>query len=864
MASSKSVNNADMDRSFLTASVPDLLKQLTAEEKIALTAGKDFWSTVPIPRLNIPTVKVSDGPNGARGGSFYHMTPASALPCATSLAATFSTDLLHEAGQLLALETKARNAVCLLAPTINIQRSPLGGRAFESFSEDPTLSGEMAAAYINGLQSGGVSATIKHFVGNDQEHERNGEDSIIAARPLREIYLRPFQIAQKKSTPQAYMTSYNKVNGAHCSENQWLLQELLRKEWGHKGLIMSDWYGTYSVSESINAGLNLEMPGPTIWRTYQLMSHLLKAHKIDPRQLDKVVTGVLEWVQMLAKKHEELVYAAPSEEKTRWDDKEADAKLLRRLGGESLVLLKNEGAILPLQGKKKVAVIGPNAKAKVITGGGSAALRAAWSSSPWQGLEENAPEGVELSYELGCQGTKFLPLLDENFTATDGSKGFDLCHYPINENGKMAEKPTVVEKYDTSDLFMADFQDPSLGSHFCTEIKASFTAPADGEYEFGLVVTGQGWIWVDDELVVDNSKDQKKGSAFFGTGTIEKKGSVKVQKGKKYAVRALHDTRSPTDEKAVYVGSGVRLGAFPVAETDKAISDAVALAAKSDVAVVVVGLNADWESEGYDRPDLSLPLRTDDLITAVAKANPNTVVVIQAGSAVSMPWLDKVKGVIYAWYLGNECGNAIADVIYGTRNPSGRLPITLPQRELDIAANLNYKSARTKIHYEEGIWVGYKHHNARGIEPLFPFGHGLSYTTFEYSDLKIKEQPKTVSESGVDGWKVTVSVQVTNTGKTAGDHSVHFYTCPPEETETSLKHPERTLQAFAKVHGLEPGAKKEVSVILDKYAVSHWDDLWSTWRAEQGEWTVRVGSDAQTMHGEAKFTIDEDLEWRGL
>lgn len=256
------------------------------------------------------------------------------------------------------------------------------------------------------------------------------------------------------------------------------------------------------------------------------------------------------------------------------------------------------------------------------------------------------------------------------------------------------------------------------------------------------------------------------------------------------------------------------MGAFPVVDPDQAIEDAVALAKASDKAIIVAGLNADWESEGYDRPNLSLPMRQDELITRVAEAQPNTIVIIQAGSAVSMPWLSKVAGVLYAWYGGNEAANAIADIVYGKVNPSGRLPITLPKRELDIAANLNYKSARTKIYYEEGIWVGYKYFNARGIEPLFPFGHGLSYTTFEYSDLKITSQPE--KNAKPDEWKLKVAVTVTNTGKTAGSHSVHFYTCPPAETATSLRHPEQSLQAFDKVKGLAPGAKQTVEVTLDK------------------------------------------------
>lgn len=460
----------------------------------------------------------------------YASAPASALPNATAIGASFDTDLVAEAGALLAAETKARHAVCLLAPTINIQRSPVGGRAFESFSEDPTHSGLIAAAYVNGLQAQGVSATIKHFVANDQEHERMGEDSIVAERPLREIYLRPFQIAQKLAKPWAYMTSYNKLNGTHCNENKWLLDTLLRKEWKHEGLVMSDWYGTYSVSESINAGANLEMPGPARWRSQELVGHLINAHKIDKRQIDKLATELLKWVQDLAKLNESLVYAPPKKEETR-NEQAKDAKLIRKVGTEGMVLLKNDDAVLPLGGKKKVAVIGPNAKAKVLTGGGSAQLRSAWSQTPWDGLVANKPKDVELDYSLGAFTAKFLPIFGEDFTCLDGTPGFDLNHYAVVD-GKQAAQPTVVDKFDVSDMFMADFYHPDLGSEWYSEVKALFTAPIDGEYEFGLAVTGQAWLWVDDKLVVDNSKNQKKGSSYFGNGTEEVKGKVKVEKGK--------------------------------------------------------------------------------------------------------------------------------------------------------------------------------------------------------------------------------------------------------------------------------------------------------------------------------------------
>lgn len=394
------------------------------------------------------------------------------------------------------------------------------------------MSGLIAAAYVAGLQEGGVSAAIKHFVGNDQEHERMGEDSIIAPRALREIYLRPFQIALKKSKPQAFMTAYNKLNGTHCSENGWLLEELLRKEWGFDGLVMSDWYGTYSVSESINAGLNLEMPGATRWRPNELVTHLIKAHKVDPRQLDKVAGDVLRWVQKLAKKNEELVYSLPRKEKTRTKDQAEDAKLLRRLAGESIVLLKNETDVLPIREHKKVAVIGPNAKAKVLTGGGSAQLRSAWSSTPWQGLSDNAPEGVELCHSLGCHSNKFLHLLDDNFTCPDGSPSFQLSHFAITSSGDKAEEPVHVETWDSSDMFLADFTVPGLTTKYFTQLDAVWTPVEDGEYEFGVVITGKGWFWIDGELVIDASREDERSTSFFNTGTKEVKGRIQAKKNK--------------------------------------------------------------------------------------------------------------------------------------------------------------------------------------------------------------------------------------------------------------------------------------------------------------------------------------------
>lgn len=860
------MTNATMDRSFLTSTIEDVVSRMSLTEKVTLLAGQDWWRTTPIPRLNIPSVKLTDGPNGARGQSFSKMTPAVVLPNATSMAAAFSPALTVEAARLLAAETKARNAVCLLAPTVNICRSPLGGRAFESFSEDPTLSGIMAATYIKALQDEGVSAAIKHFIANDQEHERMGQDSIIGPRALREIYLRPFQIAQARASPWSYMTSYNKLNGTHCSEHGWLLKDILRTEWGFDGIVMSDWMGTYSVSEAINAGLDLEMPGLPRWRQLVLVRQSINSHKILLETLDERVISVLKWVQKLAALNPEIVYDEDNaKERTRTEAQESDAALVRRLGNEGIVVLKNKEDVLPIR-RGKVAVIGPNAKGSVITGGGSARLRPAWSVTPWQGLVDNKPEDVSLSYTLGCKGSKFLPVFGKEFTSMDGvTNGFDMLHYAMID-GKQASEAAVSEVWQNSDIMLADFKHPALGDNYFTEILALFTAPITSDWDFEISVTGQAWVFLDDELVADLSKEQKRTSSFFGNGGNGTIITVPVIKNKVYKFRMLHDSRKPPlapgqDSQPLQL-IGMKLGSFPAINEDRTIDEAVELAKCSDVAVLVVGLDQDWESESYDRPNLSLPLRLNDLVHRVATeaSDTKTVVVLQTGSAVSMPWLEHINSVVWPWYGGNEAGNAIADIVFGKVNPSGRLPITLPKRELDIAANLNFKSARTKTYYEEGIWVGYRHFNARGIEPMYPFGHGLSYTSFEYSELTVVS-----SESISPGsWRISISTKVTNTGSCSGAHSVHFYTCPPPPTSNSLTHPEATLQAFTKTAILQPGGFENVTVQMDKYAISHWDELTHSWRAEPGEWYVEIRKDAQTVCARRSFSIPRGFQWQGL
>lgn len=390
----------------------------------------------------------------------------------------------------------------------------------------------MGSDYIRGLQENGVSACIKHFVANDQEHERMGADCVIRPRALREVYLRPFQLAQAYAQPWSYMTSYNKLNGTHCSENPWLLDDLLRGEWGFDGLVMSDWFGTYSVAESLNAGLDLEMPGQPRWRRKELVRQSINSHKTSRDTVDQVVTRFLSWVQKLARLNPDMVYdRIYSDERTRWEEKDADTAKIRRIATEGIVLLKNKDGILPLT-KGKAAIIGPNAMAHVLTGGGSARLRAAWTVTPWEGLVAGKPVALELRHSHGCKGPKFLPVFGAEMTRENGERGFDLLHFAIDENGKQAAIPTVSEPWDNSDLILYDFYHPDLGKAYFTEIRAIFTAPITGLWEFEASVTGQGWLYIDDEMVLDISKEAKRSSSFFGNGTEGTIVQLLVEKGR--------------------------------------------------------------------------------------------------------------------------------------------------------------------------------------------------------------------------------------------------------------------------------------------------------------------------------------------
>ncbi|KAI0654717.1 glycoside hydrolase family 3 protein [Cubamyces menziesii] len=852
-----------MSNAFLEASIPDLVQKLTTDEKIKLLSGPNWWNTNAIERLGIPAVRMSDGPNGVRGSSHFVSTPAQCLPCETSMASTFDPDLVLEVGKFLGEEAKIKSSVILLAPTCNIQRNPLGGRAFESFSEDPHLSGIMAAAYVNGLQSQGVASTIKHFVANDQEHERTAAESVMSERALREVYLYPFMLAQKKARPWAFMTSYGRINGVHCAENPTLLKDILRKEWGFDGIVISDWFGTYSVDLAINAGLDLEMPGPPRWRTPLLINHMLSCQKVLPSMLDERATDILSFVQRQARRNPDVVFG-DGQERTR--DTPEGRVFCRRLAAEGMVVLKNEASVLPVKLSdkvKRVALIGPNMKDRIISGGGSAALKASYIVTPYAGITENAPRGIEFNYAVGCYSFKYTPTLETYLKTPSGEPGWLCSFYNHDESGNPTGDSVADFILQDTRVKLNDFLPKGLTETWTIKLRGSLTMDKTAEYELGLTVAGRAKLFVDGKLTIDNWTKQRPGDFFYGQGTVEEMGTISLTADQPVDILVEYTNTKPpegpeADRSQPALMRGVRLGGCEKIDPEEAMAAAEKLAAASDVAIIVAGLSPDWESEGFDRPTLDMPGRQNELIARVAKANPNTVVCIQAGSAVSMPWVDQVNGIIQAWYSGNEVGNALADVLFGTINPSGRLPLTLPVRVQDIPAYPNFKSENGQIHYREDLFVGYKGYDARGVKPLFPFGHGLSYTTFSFSDLHI--QPTTRVPSA-DNFKAEVQVTVTNNGTIAGSEVVQVYVSLPD---VGLTTPRLQLRAFAKVRDLNPGQSKTVTMTLDKYAVSFWNARGQQWKAAPGTYGVHVGKSSQDIVLEGQFTLEREFTWVGL
>jgi len=660
-----------------------LIAQMTLEEKAALCTGASAWTTTPIERLDIPAMLVSDGPHGVRRVPDIHAMgakslPATAFPTASALASTWDVDLIREMGEALGEESIALHVDVLLGPGNNMKRTPLCGRNFEYFSEDPFLSGEMAASLINGIQSKGVGTSLKHYAANNQEYQRFMMNTEVDERTLREIYLPAFETAVKKAKPWTVMCAYNKLNGSYCSENHELLTDILKKEWGFEGLVVSDWGAVHDRVAALKAGLDWQMPGPRD-RDVQAVVEAVRNGSLDEGILNESVRRILN-----------IVFKAAETPKGGEFDIEAHHALARRIACESAVLLKNNG-ILPLANPQHVAVIGRSAREAHFQGGGSSHINPTRVAVPYIELQQLAPD-AELTYAEGY--------------------------------------------------------------------------PKDNSYQ-------------------------------------------------------------------------------PVL-----IEEAVKLAQDADVALLYISLPSFKESEGYDRPDLDLTEQQVALIQAVTKVQPKTVVILNNGAPVdTRAWLADTAAVLEAWMMGQAGGGAIADVLYGRVNPSGKLAETFPMKLTDTPAFTHYPGENGTVRYSEGLFIGYRHYDTREIPVQFPFGHGLSYTTFQYSNPKVSAR----TFKDVDG--LTVSVDVTNTGKMAGKEVVQVYV---HDHKSKLIRPLKELKGFAKIE-LGPGETKAVTIALDFRSFACYDPAYKQWVTEDGDFDILIGSSSADIRFSETVTLTSSL-----
>ncbi|HSR34399.1 MAG TPA: glycoside hydrolase family 3 C-terminal domain-containing protein [Anaerolineae bacterium] len=672
-----------------TEKINKIIREMTLEEKAAMIRGKDFWNTGAVERLGVPSICMTDGPHGVRlqatdGGisDFHNTKKATCFPAQCAVAASWDTQLVREMGEAIAQECQALGVHIILGPGANIKRTPLCGRNFEYYSEDPVLTGELGAAFVNGVQSQGVGTSVKHFVCNNQEYERMTISAEVDERTLRETYLAGFERIVKESDPWTVMAAYNRVNGTFVCESHHLLTEILKEEWNFQGLVVSDWGAVYLRDKALAAGLDLEMPGYEGLNDSKIIQKV-KNGQLDEKVLNEAIRRILRIVFM----------AVEGEKGAATFDPDAHHALARRIAGESIVLLKNADDILPLDKQlRSLAVIGRFARSPRYQGEGSSRIN---------------PTKLDTAY---AEVTKLL--------------------------GEAAE------------LVYAD---------------------------------------------------------------------------------GYSDADRPDEEL---------------------IREAVQIAKRVEAAIVFAGLPASYESEGFDRSHLDMPPSHNELIEAVCRAQPNTVVVLSNGSAVTMPWVRLPKAILEGWVTGQASGGAIADVLFGLVNPSGKLPETFPVRLEDTPAYINYPGEEDKVRYGEGLFVGYKYYEKKRAKPLFPFGFGLSYTTFEYSDLKLSHSTITDRET------LKVSLKVKNTGRVAGKEVVQLYV---RDVESRLVRPEKELKAFAKV-GLEPGEEKEVCFELSGRDFAYYDSVRKTWSIESGDFEVLIGSSSGDLRAKARVNMESSQE----
>lgn len=817
-AFAQSTSSADVEHR-----VESILLQMTLEEKVELIGGVDGFYIRDIPRLGVPRLKMADGPLGVR-----NYGPATTMAGGISLAATWNPELAARVGTEIGRDARARGVHFLLGPGVNIYRAPMNGRNFEYFGEDPFLASRIAVGYIKGVQSQGVSATVKHFMGNNSEFDRHNTDSVIDERTMREIYLPVFEAAVKEAHVGAIMDSYNLINGVHMTQNRYLNSDVAKKEWGFNGILMSDWFATYDGVAAANSGMDLEMPSGAFMNQSVLLPAVQEG-KVSVATIDDKVRRILRvaaqfgWLD-----RDQTDLSVPR-------DNQKGRQVALQAARESMVLLKNDNNLLPLEkGRaRSIAVIGPVAYPAVPVGGGSARVQPFSSVSFLEGISNYLDSGTQTFYSQGLPSLSEMAEATKFFTAeTNGEPGLR-AEYFSSQN---LEGQPAVARTEPHVNFGAESAARPPELSYSERWTGYYRPQSAGSYDIFVASTGEdgGYyrLFVDGKLLFDDW-NAAKAMVNWTTQSLE---------ASPHKIVLEHHGRSR------WLGPRFRLGiighdAVLDAETRK-------LAAQADAVVVAVGFGPESESEAADRT-FSLPPGQDELIREIAAVNKNTIVVVTAGGAVEMnSWLDRVPAVLQAWYPGQEGGTALAEILFGAVNPSGRLPVSFERRQEDNPTHDSYYPEQgQQVVYKEGIFVGYRGYERTGKKPLYPFGYGLSYTAFTYGNLKVGEFNAEHGRSSPRTF--AVSFDVTNKGKRDGAEVAQVYVA---DRHSRAPRPAKELKGFAKV-SLHPGETRRVTVNLDQRALSYYDAAAKQWRTDPGEFEILVG------HSSEQIDLRGKLQW---
>ncbi len=812
LLSAQSTKNSSTD---VERRVNRILSQMTWEEKLDYIGGTHDFYIRALPRLKVPSLRMSDGPMGV-----HNYGPSTAYPAPIALAASWNVDLAERVGKSIGDDARARGVHFVLAPGMNIYRSPLCGRNFEYLGEDPFLASRMAVSLIEGIQSRSVIATAKHFVANNQEFDRNNVSSDVEERTLREIYLPAFEASVKEASVGALMDAYNPVNGIHMTQNDHLNNQVAKREWRFDGIIMSDWGATHDGIAAANGGLDLEMPSGDFMNRKNLLP-AIEAGKVTQATIDDKVRRILrKTIQFGFFDHDQTDTSIPL-----LDQNSRGVALEAARSG--IVLLKNSGNLLPLDKEKiqTIAVIGPNAYPAIVGGGGSSLTKPFNAVSYMEGISNYLGPKGRVLYAVENPPLEKIYSRPTFVTAPGGPGGLTGEYF---KNQDLSGKP-VLTRVDPLIRFRAEDGNfaPDRVDQFSARWHGYFIPDSSGYFTFYTSSDDGVRLYIDEKRAIDNWTPHSEMIDSY---------SAHFEAGKQYAIRLEYFDAGG--------GGGLGLG---VIRTEDTITENLIMLAKSvDAVVLSVGFNPESEGEGSDRT-FALPGAQEVLIQKVAAANKNTIVVLNAGGGVdTASWLDRIPALLHAWYPGQEGGTALAQILFGEYSPSGRLPISFERGLQDNPTYNSYepKAGAKSVAYTEGIFLGYRHYDRSNVKPLFPFGYGLSYTTFQYSDLKISRYQRYVK----------VSFAIKNTGHRQGAEVAQVYV---GDTHSKVPRPVKELKGFAKVE-LKAGQRKFASVLLDRRSFAYYDTVRKQWKVEPGEFKVLVGSSSEKLELQGTVMLSED------